>query len=284
MADPLSAVPTPDWLGACRRATEGLRAVMTAHPTSRERVIETGALGEGGDRTLVIDDLAEQLVFDELDLLHAQGHRFTAISEERGEVAYGDPGVRVVIDPIDGSLNAKRGLAAHGISIAVAHGGTMADVIFGFVHDLGTGEEWHASAGGGAFLNDVALVDPPPERRMADGRLEVVAIESADPHWILEAGDELRDLTHRIRALGSTAIALCQVAPTRVDGMVTLWRCRSVDAAAAQLVVRESGGYVAFPGADGPLGAPLDLIPHFPVVAARTPEALERLARVPVGR
>ncbi|HSD78062.1 MAG TPA: hypothetical protein VLA98_11680, partial [Solirubrobacteraceae bacterium] len=60
-----------------------------------------------------------------------------------------------------------------------------------------------------------------------------------------------------------------------------LWRCRAVDAAAAQLIVRESGGLVRFTAMDDPLGAPLDLEPHSPVVAARTPEALEALATVP---
>jgi myo-inositol-1(or 4)-monophosphatase len=282
MATPLPTTTAPDWLGACRRATEGLRTVLRESPTSQERVIETGERGEGGDRTLVIDAQAEQIVFAELDALYAQGHRFSAISEERGEVDYGDPSVRVVIDPIDGSLNAKRGLAPHALSIAVAHGPTMGDVVFGFVHDLGTEEEWSATLGAGAFLDGVRI-DAPPERHMADGRLEVLAIESADPRWVVAAGDELSGLSHRLRALGSTALSLCQVATTRVDGMVTLWRCRSVDAAAAQLVVRESGGCVAFPGAATPLGAPLDLEPHHPVVAARSPETLARLVGIPVG-
>ena len=52
-----------DWLGACRCAAQGLRAVLREHPTSRERVIETGETGEGGDRTLVIDAEAEEHVF-----------------------------------------------------------------------------------------------------------------------------------------------------------------------------------------------------------------------------
>jgi myo-inositol-1(or 4)-monophosphatase len=65
--------------------------------------------------------------------------------------------------------------------------------------------------------------------------------------------------------------------------MATLWRCRSVDAAAAQLIVRESGGMVAFTGFADPLAAPLDLLPHSPVVAARTERALAELARVPAG-
>ncbi|MCA1656218.1 MAG: hypothetical protein LC713_00610 [Actinobacteria bacterium] len=85
---------------------------------------------------------------------------------------------------------------------------------------------------------------------------------------------------HRVRAIGSIAISLCQVAPTRVDGMLTLWRTRAVDVAAAQLVVRESGGLVAFPAHEDPLGAPLDLEPHSPVVAARTAESLARLTSI----
>ena len=54
-------------------------------------------------------------------------------SEERGEIDYGDHDVRVIIDPIDGSLNAKRGISHYALSVAVADGPTMADVAFGFV-------------------------------------------------------------------------------------------------------------------------------------------------------
>ena len=82
--------------------------------------------------------------------------------------------------------------------------------------------------------------------------------------------------------MGSIAVSMCQVAATRVDAMASLARTRAVDAAAAQLIVRESGGQVAFLGAPGgPLGAPLDLEPHHPVVAARTPETLQALMALP---
>lgn len=271
-----------DWLGACRRAADGLRAVLRDHPTSRERVVETGETGGGGDRTLVIDAQAEDRVFDELERLHDQGARFTAVSEERGFVDFGDDQVVVVVDPIDGSLNAKRGLPHHALSVAVAVGPTMADVVFGFVQDLGPGEEWRAVRGEGAWLDDVRITDPPPERRTKDGRLELLAVESADPRWLARSSDELVRVTRRVRAMGSIAISMCQVAATRVDGMISLWNCRAVDAAAAQLIVREAGGHVAFVGChDGALAAPLDLVPHFPVVAARTPEALAELMDVP---
>src|SRR4051795_169459 len=272
-----------DWLGACRRAAEGLQAVLREHPTSTQRVIETGDRGEGGDLTLVIDAAAEDAVFSELDALHAAGARFTAVSEERGLVDYGDPDVLVVIDPIDGSMNAKRGLTHHALSVAVADGPTMADVAFGYVYDLGPGEEWRATRGGGAFLNDARLDHPMPERRRKDGKLELVAIESANPRWLAASSDALQRVTGRVRAMGSIAISLCQVAATRVDGMATLWNCRAVDAAAAQLIVRESGGFVAFTACDDPLSAPLDLEPRSPVVASRTEAALAELATVPAS-
>ena len=61
--------------------------------------------------------------------------------------------------------------------------------------------------------------------------------------------------------------------------MASLKRCRAVDAAAAQLIVREAGGQVAFIAYDDPLAAPLDLEPHSPVIAARTPEGLAAVRR-----
>jgi myo-inositol-1(or 4)-monophosphatase len=269
-----------DWLGACRAAARGLREVLREHPTSRERVVETGTRGEGGDRTLVIDERAEEVVFAQLDALHAAGARFMAISEERGVVDYGADDVRVLIDPIDGSLNAKRGMSHYAISIAVADGPTMADVAFGFVYDFGPGEEWSARRGEGAWLDGRRIDMPQPERRTGDGRLEMVAIENSDPRWMAPAMAGLEAHVHRVRAIGSIAISLCQLAPTRVDGMLTLWRTRAVDVAAAQLIVRETGALVDFPAFAEPLGAPLDLVPHSPVVAARTPAGLAELRSI----
>ena len=273
-----------DWLGACRRSTEGLRRILADNPLTADRVEETGERGGGGDRTLVIDQHAEDRVFDELQKLHDAGARFRAVSEERGEVDFGSDEVVVVIDPIDGSLNAKRGLPHVGISIAVAAGPTMKDVVFGYVADLGTGSEWVARAGEGLLFDGEPVIAPPAEeRRDRHGRLEVVAIESADPRWIAPAIGCLEERVHRLRAFGSIAISLGQVALARVDGMATLWRTRAVDCAAGQLIVREGGGCVEFIGYDD-LSAPLDLEPHAPLVAARTAEGLAELAEVVDGR
>ena len=270
-----------DWLGACRAATESLRAILLDAPGTEERAVEVGTRGYGGDRTLVIDAQAEDAVFAQLEGLHEGGARFSAISEERGAVDFGDPAVIVVVDPIDGSLNAKRGLPQHSISIAVADGDTMAEVAFGFVYDFGAREEWVARRGDGAWLNGRRLGTEPCERRTPDGRLELLGIEAADPRRMREAADRLELCAYRIRALGTMAVSLCQLAAARFDGMVSLKPCRAVDAAAAQLIVREAGGLIAFPGFEDPLGAPLDAEPHSSIVGARTLEGLAELSRVP---
>jgi myo-inositol-1(or 4)-monophosphatase len=266
-----------DWLAVCRRAVAGLEHVLADAPTTKERAEETGSRGSGGDRTLVIDRSAESVVLGELDKLREQGHRFVALSEERGEIDYGDPTVRVIIDPIDGSLNAKRGIPHHALSIAVADGLTMADVVFGFVYDFGPSEEWWATRGEGAWLDGAPLERDLDERRALDGRLEVLGIESADPRWVASAIEPLVDSAYRLRALGTIASSLCQVAAARFDAMLSLQRCRGVDAAAGQLIVREAGGLVSFPGCETPLAAPLDAKPRSPVIAARSPQTLHEL-------
>jgi myo-inositol-1(or 4)-monophosphatase len=276
-----------DWLAVCRRAVEGLERVLAESPTTAERVRETGTRGSGGDCTLLLDAAAEDVVFAELAEVAEQGHRFLAVSEERGEVDFGSDHVRVIIDPIDGSLNAKRSTPHYALSIAVADGPTMADVAFGFVHDFGAGEQFWAYRGQGAWLDSPSesaggrRLDPTlGERRDRAGRLELVGVEATDPRWVAKAIDGLVESAHRLRALGAIAITLCEVAAARLDGMVTLIPSRGVDSAAGQLIVREAGGVVSFPDCDEPLGAPLDSTPMSHLVAARTERGLHDLERV----
>ena len=269
-----------DWLQLCQRSVEGLAEILAATPTTAERARETGTRGSGGDRTLEIDSSAESVVFDQLQTLHDGGLRFSAISEERGEVDFGGGGVRVVIDPIDGSLNAKRDACHYALSVAVADGPTMADVAFGFVHDFGAREQWWARRGEGAWRDGAPLDPTLPERRSRDGRLELLGIESSDPRWVAGAIEPLTMATRRLRALGTIASTLCQVAAARFDAMVTLQRCRGVDAAAGQLIVREAGGYISFADLDDPLDAPLDATPSSRLIAARSRDTLRELEAV----
>jgi myo-inositol-1(or 4)-monophosphatase len=270
-------VPLPDstdWLGFCRRAAGAARDAVHAYGSAAERAVETGR-GEGGDTAYVIDRAAEDAVFGEIERL---GVPLTAISEERGEIdiAGGGP-VRIVIDPVDGSLNAKRGLPFACVSIAIASGPTMADVHVGWVAELDPrltaadeprrGRDWWAVKGEGAF-RDGELLGP-----LQPGPLEVLGLETARPELVAAAASAIESVgARRIRALGSVAMTLCLVAAGQLDAMVSLRPIRSVDAAAAQLLVTEAGGAVTFPADDE-----LSLEMRSRVLAARDTGLLEQL-------
>ncbi len=257
-----------DWTAICRRAVAAQRAIFAAVTTSEERTVYEG-IGKGGDRTLTIDRECEDVIFAELEQLAADGASFVAVSEERGEVEFGAGGeVRVVIDPIDGSLNARRTIPSHSLSLAVASGPSMADVEFGFVHDFGADEEFVARRGGGAAVDSVAA-----RVAQGNGRLEVVGLESMEPQWSQGPLQALVDKAYRLRVIGSIAITAAYVGAGRFDAFLSLRPCRSVDAAAAQLFAREGGGAVAF----GELAleeAALDLESRYSFAAARDEESL----------
>src|SRR3954470_22340628 len=162
----MSTVTSTDWLEVCRRAVQGVRAEMARYPDPADRAVPTGQ-GEGGDTTLVIDQAAEDAIFRELEALDIP---MTVISEERGHVdLHGGGTTKIVVDPIDGSRNAKRGIPAYSVSIAVADGPAIGDVEFAYVHDLALDEDWHAAPGEGAYLNGERL--PPLPAR---GDLEIL--------------------------------------------------------------------------------------------------------------
>jgi myo-inositol-1(or 4)-monophosphatase len=259
-----------DWLGAMRGAAAAQRRLFEDEPTIAGRTVYEG-VGEGGDHSLALDRRCEDIVFAELERLHADSERdFVAISEERGEVAFGDTASpwRVVIDPIDGSLNTRRTIPAHCLSVAVASGPSMADVEWGFVHEFGSGEEFVARRGAGAELNGRELHAEGPGYG-----LEIVGLESADPERIAPVVAALAGKAYRVRVIGSIAITLCYVAAGRLDAMLSARPCRSVDAAAAQLVVTEAGGAVEFAGF-GLDQADLALDARYPVMAGTSDELL----------
>lgn len=253
----------------------GQRELFAGRRGIEARTVYAG-VGRGGDRSLVIDREAEAIAFAELERLHRAGAEFTAISEERGEVAFGDAGAptTVVVDPIDGSLNARRMLPSFALSVAVASGPSLADIELGFVHDFGSGEEFTAEHGGGAKLDETELLARGPGYG-----LELVGLEGSKPERILPLVEGLAGKAYRIRGVGSLALSLCYVAAARFDGMLSGRAARSVDVAAAQLIVREAGANVKFDRL--PLSeCPLSLEARYDVAAGLDEEMLGTLLEI----
>lgn len=259
-----------DWLGICRAATEDVRRVLEELPTRAEREPVVGA-GLGGDDTTAIDAAAERAVVARLD---ASGADFTLVSEELGRRAARDgSGWWVVLDPIDGSINAKRGIPFFALSLAVAEGPAMDDVVFGYVFDFGSGEEWTAVRGEGARLDGQPLGSVRPKEA-----IELLVLEATRTDLVARHAPPLVGLARRLRIMGSLALSLCHLAAGRVDAVCSLKPARSVDIAAGQLLVRERGLAIDLPD-DPPLGAaPLDLEGRSRVVAAGTPELCAQVA------
>jgi myo-inositol-1(or 4)-monophosphatase len=262
-----------DWLELCRAAVADIRAVLDELPTRAERE-PVLRLGEGGDDTTAIDAAAEDAV---LARLRALGEPLTVVSEEAGELelgaAAGDRRLRVVVDPVDGSLNAKRGIPFFSLSLAVADGPAMRDVVFGYVYDFGSGEEWTAERGRGAFLDGRPLGAVRPK-----DEIEILSFEATTTAFVVEKAAAMTGIAYRLRIMGSLAISLCHLAAGRVDAVCSLKPARSVDIAAAQLLVRECGLAIDLWEAPPFAEAPLDLAARSRVVAAGTPELCAGLA------
>jgi myo-inositol-1(or 4)-monophosphatase len=257
-----------DWLGLCRAAVEDVRGALAELPLRSDREPVVGS-GKGGDETTAIDAAAERAIlarFAGLDGL-------TIVSEEAGVI--GDGPTFVVIDPIDGSLNAKRGIGFFALSIAVASGPTMGDVDFGFVHDFGTGEEWTATRGAGTTLGGVPLGGDRPKEQ-----IEILAFEATLASSVAEKAVAVVDIAYRLRIMGSLALSLCHLAAGRIDAVCSLKPARAVDIAAAQLLVLERGLAIELPEAPPFATAPLDLEGRSRVVAAGTPDLCRQLAVV----
>jgi myo-inositol-1(or 4)-monophosphatase len=256
-----------DWLELCRAAVADVEAVLLEMPTRAERERVLG-VGEGGDETTAIDKAAEDAIVERFRDTGA-----TLVSEELGVVAGSD--TVVVIDPIDGSLNAKRGIPFFSLSIAVADGPTMGDVHFGFVHDFGSGEEWTARRGEGAWLDGEPLGSVRPKEA-----IEILVFEATRTDLVAQEAPKVAGRAHRLRIMGSTALSLCHLAAGRVDGVCTLKPTRSVDIAAGQLLCREVGlALELFDSAEPFAAAPLDLAGRSRLAAAGTDDVCRQLAR-----
>ena len=263
-----------DWLSVCREAAVAVRSGVAELPTRAEREPSLRT-GEGGDETTVIDEVAERGVVARLEALHAKGVDFTLVSEELGVRRFGRAadGVVVVVDPIDGSMNAKRGIPFFSLSIAVAEGPVMRDVVFGFVADLGTGEEWTARRGEGAFLDGRRVEGPGPK-----DEIEILSFEATTTAEIASRAGAMEGLARRLRVMGSLALSLCHLAAGRVDAVCSLKPIRSVDIAAAQLLCRERGLVLELPDAPNLDDHPLDLVGRSRITAGANASVCAELA------
>jgi myo-inositol-1(or 4)-monophosphatase len=231
-------VTSPAWLPIFRAIAAEIRATippLAGTPRGREEV----GLGAGGDRTIYLDQLAEEIVVRHLEQAYRSGLRFQLISEELGERDFGGE-LLVLADPLDGSFNAKMGLPYYAVVLAVTEGDRFSDVRLGYVQNLVTGDEYHAISGAGAFHMGEPLRPKPPA---FDGRsIPLVQFDAPSGVEPRERAAPIFALAEKVRQLGSAALNLCHTASGGVALQVTPAPVRSFDLAGPVLILREAGG------------------------------------------
>jgi myo-inositol-1(or 4)-monophosphatase len=231
-------VTSPAWLPIFRAIAAEVRATippLAGTPRGREEV----GLGAGGDRTIYLDQLAEEIVVRHLEQAYRSGLRFQLISEELGERDFGGE-LLVLADPLDGSFNAKMGLPYYAVVLAVTEGDRFSDVRLGYVQNLVTGDEYHAISGAGAFHMGEPLRPKPPA---FDGRsIPLVQFDAPSGVEPRERAAPIFALAEKVRQLGSAALNLCHTASGGIALQVTPAPVRSFDLAGPVLILREAGG------------------------------------------
>lgn len=191
-------------------------------------------------------------------------HRAPAavLSEESGWSGRAGAGLTVVVDPVDGSTNASRGIPYWGTSLcAIDADGPLAALVVNHA----TGVVTTAVRGGGAERDGRPAV-PSKAERVEDA---VVALSGPPARWLA---------WKQFRALGSIALALCDVAAGVVEGVVDGGSHHAPwDYLGGLLVCREAGAPVV--DASGRALVELDGTVRRQLVAAATPALLDDLRR-----
>jgi myo-inositol-1(or 4)-monophosphatase len=223
------------WLSVFQDIGQRMRAGIAGF-LAREGGATPVGRGAGGDKTFPVDRWAEDIIIAALEQVHAAGEDFTLISEEAGVRTFGAGSTVVLVDPIDGSNNAKNGVPFFATAIALLDGDRLSGLRLGYVINLASGDEFWAVRGGGAFKNGARLRTPDTDT------LTIASYEASDP-----ANDVPRILpilraAKRTRCFGSTALDLAYLAAGAVSVFATATSSRSFDYAAGMLIVREAGG------------------------------------------
>ncbi len=249
--------------------TIALNVYDAIHPIlGSKKAAEKAQRGAGGDISMQIDLIAENIV---INTLENEKVNLLLISEELGEKYIGNKEKAIksqnvlIIDPVDGSNNAVRGIPYCSISIAYAIGKSIKDIKKAVVLDLVSKDIYWAVKGEGAYLNDkkihVSNLD------LSDNCFFELNLPKKNAFKNIERLKPIIERFHRIRILGSSALTLCQVAKGSMEAFINLRESnRLVDVAAGFLILKEANGqFFSLDGSEIDQKLSIDL--KFPFIA-----------------
>ena len=228
-------------------------------------------IGAGGDISMDIDLISENVVISSLEERNVD---VLLISEEIGEKYIGDKQKAIksqnilIVDPVDGSNNAVRGIPYCSVSIAFAKGKTVMDIEKAVVLDLISKDIYWATKEKGAYLNGRKI--KVSDLDFSNKCFFELNLPKKNIFQHIEILKPIIQQFHRMRILGSSALTLCQIAKGSMEAFINLRESnRLVDVAAGLLILKEAGGlFFSLNGSE--IDHKLSIDSKFPFVACNT--------------
>jgi myo-inositol-1(or 4)-monophosphatase len=239
---------------------EGLIEVLHAAATAVREVL--GDLGDWGLAGTREGQYHSDLVADAAAISVLDGAGLGVMSEESGSQHLDRP-VIVVLDPVDGSTNASRGIPWYATSLcALDADGARAAVVV----NQASGVRFEAVRGGGARRNGAPIR---PSSCEVLGQA-IIGFSGYPPRYLGWS---------QYRGLGAAALDLCAVAEGMLDGYAVVGGSQlgSWDYLGGMLICREAGAVVA--ESQGRELVTLEHTDRRTPVAASTPSLLDELTR-----
>ena len=219
------------------------RKVRKANSTDFLKFGNNMGLGADGTITKFVDKIAEDTA---LRVIKKSKTNVNVLSEEAGFIDNSSD-YTFVLDPVDGTRNAYRGIPFYSVSLAVGKT-SISDVEYGIVKNIPTGDTYIAEKSHGAFLNKTRFAVPEvPDKEILSSL--TLGVNYDEKTLALAKKD-------KVRSLGSASLEMCMVAKGALDYFIIGQEyIRVIDIAASTLIAREAGAIVT-----NMKGEPLDML------------------------
>ncbi|SHO44140.1 inositol monophosphatase family protein [Anaerocolumna xylanovorans] len=248
---------------------EVIKIVREAGKILQNRNFEVQSKGTVSNNVTTTDIAVQAYLKEQLSKLLDDS---SFVGEEGEEMEYGKQfRYQWMVDPIDGTANFIRDMGLSAISVGLLDNGKP---VLGVVYNPYRDEMFYAAEGKGSFLNGIPI--KVSDRDFAHSAfctaMSLYNKDYAKPCFniIEKVYKECDD----IRRLGSAALELVYLACGRVDIYFEI-RVFPWDFAAAEIIIREAGGYVGTVGFENTVfDRPI------PLICANTKENYERLKKI----
>jgi fructose-1,6-bisphosphatase/inositol monophosphatase family enzyme len=240
------------------------RKVRKLYTSDFHKLGKSIGIGADGTPTKYIDKIAEDVA---VNFIKKSKAKVNILSEEAGFLDFqGD--YTFVLDPVDGTRNAFRGIPFFSVSVGVGRE-NLSDVEYGVVKNIPTGDLFIAEKGRGSFFNKKRIMIPEVP---AKSLMSSLTLGKNSDELTLSLADA--DI---VRSLGCASLEMCMIAIGGLDYYVVGREyMRVTDIAASTLIVREAGGIVTDITGKS-LDMPLSLDERTSVIATCNKEVLRRI-------